>query len=121
MEPLVVAQDDRWLSAFGVEPRAEQVTGDDFVRELRFAVDSTDEVILTWDAINSSVRVRLVRADNTVVDLYRDYATRLVPEVDGSARTVLIEYEAGDWSDGFALMWSRPSLSTTRCSGDRRR
>lgn len=97
MEPLVVAQDHRWLAAFGAEPRAEQATGDEFVGELRFTVDSTDEVILTWDTTNSSVRVRLVRATNTVVDVYREYATLLIPQVDGSARAVLIEYKAGDW------------------------
>ena len=47
--------------------------------------------------LRPAFRVLLIREGSAVVDLYRKYATLVVPKVNGSPRAVLIEYQADDW------------------------
>lgn len=96
MPRLEVADDNAWLDAFGLKPRTEEVTGDEFVKELRIPAGATEELHLTWDVTDDSVRVRLRKAGRVVVDLYREQTTLLGVERDGSVTTVIIEYRTTD-------------------------
>jgi hypothetical protein len=109
MPRLEVAATDAWLEAFGVEPRTEEVTGDEFIKELRIPAGAVEELHLTWDVADDSVRVRLRQAGRVVVDLYREQATVLGVERDGSVTAVIIEYRTTD-SAGRAHIQVTPQI-----------
>jgi hypothetical protein len=90
----VVAEDEVWLSAFGVLPQAEEVSGGDLVREVREPVSETEKFHLTWDAMDQSVRFRFWRASDVIVDVYREQATLLTIEAHETGPIVVLEYYA---------------------------
>jgi len=96
MPGLEVADDAAWLDAFGVVPQTEEVSGDEYVRELRIPTDVAEELHITWDATDDSVRVRHRRADGVVVDLYREQATLLRAERNGTITALVMEYGTSD-------------------------
>ena len=98
MPRLEVADDQAWLASLGVLPETEEVTGDEDVRELRIPVSDSEEVQLTWDVTDCSVRVRHHRGGRIVSDLYRETATLLAVVGTGSAGEVIIEYGSSGWS-----------------------
>lgn len=89
---LEVADDESWLAAFGVLPQSECATGDDFVRELTIPVGDAEEVQITWDVTDPSVRVRHRRSAVVVCDLFRELATRLTVMSHGPVKEVVVEY-----------------------------
>ncbi|MEU4562738.1 hypothetical protein AB0F72_30540 [Actinoplanes sp. NPDC023936] len=93
---LEVADDAAWLDAFGVVPQTEEVSGDEYVRELRISTDVAEELHITWDVTDDSVRVRHRRADRVVVDLYREHATLLRTERNGTITALVMEYGTSD-------------------------
>jgi hypothetical protein len=93
---LEVAEDTAWLDAFGVVPHTEEISGDEYVRELRVPIDAADELHVTWDVTDDSVRVRYRRADSIVADLYREGATFLGVERNGSITALIMEYRTTD-------------------------
>ena len=98
MTGLEVADDQAWLAALGVLPSTEEASGDDYVRELVIPVSGSEEVRVTWDVTDGSVRVRHLRDGSIVLDLFRELATRLTVVSTGSAREVVVEYGSADWS-----------------------
>ena len=90
----VVAEDEVWLSAFGVLPQVEEATGDDEVRELRVPVSATEELHITWDTTDRSVRVRYKRASDVIVDVFREQAALLTIEDHETGPVVALEYHA---------------------------
>jgi hypothetical protein len=93
MSELVVAEDDVWLAAFGVAPSTEDVTRDEFVRQVRISGDGAGELHLTWDTTDRSVRLRL-RRESVSLDLFREGAS-LLTVVDGD---IVVEYGAPGFS-----------------------
>jgi len=94
---LDVADDQEWLTCLGVLPQAEEVTGDEYVREVRIPVKEAEEVQISWDVTDNSVRVRHHRAGRIVSDLYREMATRLTVIGAGSTVEIMIEYGSEGW------------------------
>jgi hypothetical protein len=106
----VVADDEAWLSVFGVIPQAEEASGEKWVREVRIPVSATEELHVSWDVVERSVRVRWKRASEVIVDVYREQAT--LPTVDDhkNGPVVLVEYHARECS-GRTLGQTRPNLA----------
>jgi hypothetical protein len=73
----VVAEDAAWLSVFGVVPQAEEASGEKWVREVRVPVSATEDLHVSWDIVERSVRLRWKRASEVIVDVYREQATLL--------------------------------------------
>jgi hypothetical protein len=88
----VVATDDVWDASLGVIPQTEEASGDDFVREIRFPISATEELHLTWDTTDASVRVRYLCDRALVVDVYREDATLLTTEHVDDERFVVVEH-----------------------------
>ena len=97
MSGLEVADDEVWLDALGAMPQTEGASGNEYVRELVVTVSDSEEVVVTWDVTDSSVRVRHQRNGITVLDLYRELAARLTVVSAGSAREIVVEYGETDW------------------------
>lgn len=93
---LEVTDDATWLNAFGVVPQTEEASGDEYVRELRIPMDDAAELHITWDVTDGSVRVRHRRAEAVVVDLYREQATLLSAERNGTIAALVVEYGTSD-------------------------
>jgi len=94
---LEVVDDAAWLDVFGVLPQTEEVSGDEYVRELRIPTDVAEELHVTWDVTDDSVRVRHRRAGGGVaVDLYREQATLLRAERNGTITALVVEYGTSD-------------------------
>jgi hypothetical protein len=66
MEVLVVAEEDAWLASLGVSPQIEEVSGDDYVREVRFPISGSEELHVTWDTTHQSVRLRYKRGGEVI-------------------------------------------------------
>ncbi|MFC4069983.1 hypothetical protein [Actinoplanes subglobosus] len=96
MPGLKVADDATWLEVFGVVPQTEEVSGDEYVRELRISTDVAEELHITWDVTDDSVRVRHRKAAGVVVDLYREQATLLRAESKGTTTALVMEYGTSD-------------------------
>lgn len=96
MPVLEVAEDARWLEAFGVTPQTEEVSGDDYVREVRVPTDGDDELHVTWDDTNASVRVRHERSGAILVDLYRESASRQLVGNSGRLTAIVVEYGSAE-------------------------
>ncbi len=108
----MVADDDVWLSAFGVLPQAEEASGDDWVREVRAPVSVTGELHLSWDVINQSVRVRYTLASDLIVDVYREQATLLTVDDRKTGPVVVLEYYA-EGCRGRTIVRTQPTLALT--------
>ena len=106
----VVAEDEVWLSAFGVLPQVEEATGDDEVREVRVPVSATEELHITWDLTDRSVRVRYKRASDVIVDVFREQATLLTVEDHKTGPVVAVEYHA-EGCHGRSLVQTKPIFS----------
>lgn len=98
MSRLEVADDQAWVAALGVMPQTEDVSGDEYVRELVVPVSDSEDVRITWDVTDDSVRVRHWRNGSVVCDLFRETATRLTVVGTGSAGEVIVEYGSSGWS-----------------------
>ena len=96
MSGLEVAEDASWLDALGVIPQTEEVSGDEYVRELRIPLAEAEELLVSWDVTDGSVRVRHQRAGDVVVDLYRERATLLSIERVGESTALVVEYRAAN-------------------------
>lgn len=92
----VVATDDVWDASLGVLPQAEEVSGDDFVREIRFPISTSEELHLTWDSTDASVRIRYLREHALIVDIYCEHATLLTTEQVDKERFVVVEHGSGE-------------------------
>ena len=93
MTSLQVADDEAWWTALGVEPGAEAVSGDEFVREVVCTVTGSSETVLvTWDVTDNSVRIRHRRGDVVVTDVHREMATLLTVAGVGETAEILLEY-----------------------------
>ena len=98
MPKLEVATDHAWAACLGVSPEIEPVPGDEYVREVRVPVADAEEVQITWDVTDGSVRVRHHRRGSIVSDLFREMATLLTVTGTGSVGEVVIEYGSDGWS-----------------------
>ncbi|MGK5682694.1 hypothetical protein [Actinoplanes sp. URMC 104] len=98
MPNLEVAADEAWLACLGVAPGTEDVSGDEYVRELRVPVAEGEEVQITWDVTDDSVRVRHRRGGRVVADLFREMATLLTVAATGSGAEIVLEYGSLGWS-----------------------
>lgn len=98
MPPLQASDDDTWLAALGVMPQTETVSGDPFVREVTVPLADAEEVQITWDATDASVRVRHHRRGVIVADLFRELVVQLTVLGTGSAGEVIIEYGSEGWA-----------------------
>src|SRR5512142_2720344 len=98
MPKLDVAADEDWLACLGVSPETEGVSGDEYVQELRVPISDAEEVQVTWDVTDDSVRVRHHRGGRIVFDLFREMATLLTVAGTGSVAEVIIEYGSNGWS-----------------------
>lgn len=92
MSDLGVPDDERWMDVFGVEPRTEQSSGDDFVREVLLPLGHDGQLRVTWDATNSSFRLRHERAGVSALDFYREVVTEISIERRQAARWLVVEY-----------------------------
>ncbi|UKD51082.1 hypothetical protein L3Q65_24450 [Amycolatopsis sp. FU40] len=106
----VVAEDDVWLSVFGVLPQFEGISGDDFVREVKAPVSETEELHITWDAADRSVRIRYKRHAEVIVDIYRAHATLLTIENHETGPAVVVEYRT-EGSHGRTLLRTQPAFT----------
>lgn len=93
-----MSDDQAWLACFGVLPETEASSGDEWVREVRIPVTHAEEVHITWDLTDNSVRLRHHRDGSIVCDLFREMATRLTVIALGSAGEVAIDYGSSGWS-----------------------
>jgi hypothetical protein len=93
---LEVAEDAAWLDVFGVLLRTEEISGDGYVRELLIPAGVAEELHVTWDVTDNSVRVRHRRVASIVVDLYREGAALLAVERNGSVTALVMEYRLAD-------------------------
>ncbi len=105
----VVADDEAWLSVFGVVPQVEEASGEKWVREVLVRVSATEELHVSWDVVERSVRVRWKRASEVVVDVYREQATLLAVDDRKKGPLVLVEYHA-EGCHGRTLVQTRPNL-----------
>ncbi|MFC7759615.1 hypothetical protein ACFQY4_17575 [Catellatospora bangladeshensis] len=112
MSPLAVAPDDVWLSLLGVAPQTEEISGDEYVRELRVPISKAEELHLTWDETDQSVRIRLTSGPNVIADLFREQSTRLAAEANGPRRFVVLEYRA-EGCTGSTRIQVQPTFSIT--------
>jgi hypothetical protein len=94
---LVVADDAAWLAAFGVLPRVEEVTGDEDVREIQLPISESEDLHLTWDVPDASVRIRYRWNARVVVNVFRKLATLLTVEIHDDRRVVVVvEYRTSE-------------------------
>lgn len=89
---MVVAESEVWDQTFGVQPQPEESSGGSFVREVRIPINESDELHLTWDAVDRSVRVRRLHGAAVGLDLYREGATLITLESSATNKTVILEY-----------------------------
>jgi hypothetical protein len=105
-----VADDEAWLSVFGIAPQAEEASGEKWVREVRIPISATEELHVSWDVVERSVRVRWEQASRLIVDVYREQTTRLTVDDHNNEPLVLVEYHAGGCS-GRTVVRTRPNFT----------
>jgi hypothetical protein len=93
---LEVSEDAWWLDAFGVVPQTEDVTCDEYVREVRIPADGGEELHVTWDTTDASVRIRFGRSGTVLLDLYRESASRVLVEVAPGLTALVVEYGSAE-------------------------
>ncbi|MDR7252424.1 hypothetical protein J2X46_001400 [Nocardioides sp. BE266] len=96
MPRLEAADDASWLDAFGFVPQTEEISGDAYVREIRVSTGVAEELHITWDVADDSVRVRHRGNERILVDLFREQATRLTIERDEHGTALVLEYGGPD-------------------------
>ncbi|MBU2664198.1 hypothetical protein KOI35_11915 [Actinoplanes bogorensis] len=109
MAELVVADDEAWRDCLGVSPMAEDISGDEYVRELRIPGPDAELVQVTWDVTDDSVRIRHHRDGRIVADLFREMATLLTVARTGLGAEVILEYGSDGWL-GRARVRVRPTV-----------
>ncbi|MBL7259327.1 hypothetical protein [Paractinoplanes lichenicola] len=98
MPELEVASDEAWLDCLGVSPKTEGISGGEYVRELRIPVTDAEQVQITWDVTDDSVRVRHHRDGGIVFDMFREMATLLTVAKTGLGAEVILESGSSGWS-----------------------
>ena len=88
-----VAADDHWLAWLGVAPA--RVDANSTVEALHVPVGA-DELLVTWDEGEGSVRFRWPAA-RPIVDVTREGVTLLTAHVKGDRAAVVAEYRASDF------------------------
>jgi len=106
----VVADDEAWLSVFGIAPQTEEASGDNWVREVRIPVSATEELHVSWDVVQRSARVRWRQESQIIVDVYREQTTRLTVDDHNNEPLILVEYDAGGCS-GRTVVRTRPNIT----------
>jgi hypothetical protein len=74
---LEVPDDATWIEVLGVLPQTEDVSGDEYVREVRIPAGSGEELLVTWDITDASVRLRYASSGEVLVDLYSRHGLRI--------------------------------------------
>lgn len=97
MPTLDVADQQAWLVALGVLPQADESTGDDFAQQLLVPVSDSEEVRVTWDVTDDSVRVQHQRGGSILADLFREMATLLTVTSQDAVREIIVEYGWTGW------------------------
>lgn len=92
----MVCDDEAWLVAFGLVPQVEAVTEDDLVQEVVVPISESEELHVTWDVVDASVRIRYRRDANVVVDIFREQATWLGIDALGDSSAVVVEWRVSD-------------------------
>ena len=72
-------------------------------------VEDPEEVLITWDVTDDSVRVRHRRDGTNVSNLFRELATLLTVTGTGSVVEVIIEYGSNGWT-GRSRIQVRPEI-----------
>ncbi|NYI47029.1 hypothetical protein BJ993_004109 [Nocardioides aromaticivorans] len=98
MPNLQVTDEQAWLAALGVMPQVEESSGDDFVQELIVPIADSEELRITWDLTDDSVRIRHQRGGSIVSDLFREMATLLTVLRQDAVREVVVEYGSTGWA-----------------------
>ena len=70
-------EDSDWLRTFGSPSVTEEVSGDDFVRELRLEPESDQLLHVTWDVVGDSLRVRWTVGGVLRLDIFREGVWRI--------------------------------------------
>ena len=63
---------------------------------MRIRADNDEELHVTWDTTDASVRLRYARSGGVHLDLYRESATRIVVEQSTGVRTLIVEYGSAE-------------------------
>ncbi|GGU66087.1 hypothetical protein [Lentzea flava] len=85
---MLVPSDAEFVDAFGVSPEA----GDEpWIKAVR-----VEDVLLSFDAVAASVRVRWFDGEEPVVDLYRERASRMLVWSGRGESHVLVEFTDGE-------------------------
>ncbi|MFD5092371.1 hypothetical protein ACFWMR_17345 [Amycolatopsis thailandensis] len=106
----VVAEDEVWLSAFGVLPHTEAVSGDHLVREVRLPLSESEELHVTWDLTAWSVRVQYSRASDVIVDVYREQVSLVTIDDHRSGPVLEVDYHA-EGGRGRMSVRTRPAFA----------
>ena len=97
------------LATIGTEPEA--VDGEEpTVRQLRFEAPNETWLMLAYDLLARSVRLRWGQGDDTLIDLYREGAVRLVPQWRDQSGSIRIDFETDELS-GALTVNVHPTLS----------
>jgi hypothetical protein len=83
-----VPSDDEFVDAFGSTPEPEDEPWIKLVR--------VEDVLLSFDELAASVRVRWFSGDELVVDLYRERASRMLVSSGEGESHVVVEFEDGE-------------------------
>jgi hypothetical protein len=83
-----VPSDDEFVEAFGVAPEAEDQP---WIKAVR-----VEDVLLSFDALAASVRVRWLKDGEPVVDLYREGASRLLVRSGRDESHAVVEFADGE-------------------------
>ncbi|MFB9903873.1 hypothetical protein [Allokutzneria oryzae] len=86
----VVPAFDEFVEVFGVGPR--RADGADTVYEFEFALDGDDFLGFSYDIVWRSVRVRWLRQEDVLVDVFREGADRLVLEDGGAECGLAVDF-----------------------------
>ncbi|WP_409181177.1 hypothetical protein F9C11_32505 [Amycolatopsis sp. VS8301801F10] len=82
------------------------------MREVRIPLSGAEELHLTWDVVQHSVRIRYRRESDLVVDVFRERVTVLTIERHETGPVVAVEYRAEGCS-GRARVRTRPAFALT--------
>lgn len=86
----LVPSDDEWLDGFGVT--SAPVEDEETTREVRVALTDDTVVTISYDVVGRSVRFTWGTGASSVIDLYREGATRLSLEDRSGATFVIAEF-----------------------------
>lgn len=90
---MIVHDDDDWLRCFGVLPQTHSASDEEWVRELTLYVSDTEQVLLTWDVHDESVRLSYsVGSDRPLVEVFREKVLSLTADRRGTVATVEVAW-----------------------------